>query len=126
ALSVWTVWSAGTAAAAPADYRYDLLTQQVFSGVGRSVKVRLWNVRQNAAVTGAAISAPRLDRSPDSITRVGLPAFVEPTSEYGVYGFRGDLPTAGNWVLTFQAQIPGELATVQGSVVVAVTDVAKP
>ena len=113
-----------TAAAAPTDYRFDPVSARVERGVGVTVRVQVVNVRTGQLVSGAEFRDPRIDRSPDGIPGATFPAFFVPGLEYGTYGFRTDFPTAGQWALTFQANISAEPSPIFASVVFKVVDPA--
>ena len=61
-----------------------------------------------------------VDRSPDGQRGGSLAAFFTPSLAYGVYNSRADLPVDGNWALTFQAKVPGELQLIAGTVTFSV------
>ena len=115
-----------TASAAPAGFRFQPVETSVERGVGVTVKVRIVDAAQNLPVPDVEIRDPHVDRSPDGLPNAVLPAFFAPTLEYGVYSFRADFPTDGNWALTFTARIPGQAQPVAASVIFVVADPKRP
>ena len=104
------------ASAAPTDYRFDPIASTIERGVGVAIRIEVRERTQNRPVPRVEFRDSRVDRSSDGLPAAVLPAFFEPSLEYGVYRFRADLPTDGNWTLTFTAIIPGEPQPVTGSV----------
>ena len=109
------------ASAAPTDYRFDPVALTVAPGVGVPIRIEVRERTQNRPVPNVEFRDCRVDRSADGFPTAVLPAFFEPSLEYGVYRFRADLPTDGNWTLTFTAIIPGEPQPVTSSVAFKVT-----
>jgi hypothetical protein len=107
---------AGAAHAAPTDYRFVPVSATVERGVAVTLKVEVRERLQNQLVPNVEIGPAQVDRSPDGRPNEAHPAFFAPSLDYGVYGFRADMPTDGNWALTFTAKIPGEAQLVAASV----------
>jgi hypothetical protein len=105
-----------TASAAPTDYRFETASPTVERGVGVPLRIEVRERSQNRLVPNVKFRDPRVDRTLDGLPTAILPAFFEPSLEFGVYRFRTDLPTDGNWTLNFTAVIPGESQPVGGSV----------
>lgn len=114
----------GTARAAPADYRFIPVPATVERGVAVTLNVEIREAGQNRLVPGAEITDAHVDRSPDGQPGQVHPAFFEPSLEYGVYRFRADLPTDGNWALSFVAKMSGDTQPVAATVTYAVTEPA--
>jgi hypothetical protein len=125
ALAILTLGIAfGTARAAPTTYRFIPIPATVERGVAVTLKVEIRVAGQNQLVPGAEITDAHVDRSPDGRPGEAHPAFFEPSLEYGVYRFRADLPTDGNWALSFVAKISGETLPVSATVTYTVTEPA--
>ena len=75
------------------------------TGLGMAIPVRLVTSPGGAPVVDAGLSAPRL------VSPAGAPSPVRGpeggVSGAGVYRFRGDLPLAGAWTLSFTVTRPG-------------------
>lgn len=112
----------GTARAAPATFRFIPIPATVERGVAVTLKVEIREAGQNQLIAGAEITDAHVDRSPDGQPGQVHPAFFEPSLEYGVYRFRADLPTDGNWALSFVAKMSGETQPVAATVAYAVTE----
>lgn len=106
--------------AAPTDYRFEAVTDTVVRGVGVPLRVRALYSANGQPAPSIEVRDARVDRSPDGQVGGSHPAFFTPSLDYGVYGFRADLPVDGRWALTFTARIPGEPQPVTASVVFTV------
>jgi len=112
----------GTARAAPTTFRFIPIPATVERGVAVTLKVEIREAGQNQLIPGAEITDAHVDRSPDGRQGEAHPAFFEPSLEYGVYRFRADLPTDGNWALSFIAKIFGETQPVAATVTYTATE----
>ena len=56
------------------------------------------------------------------MAKAKLPAFFTPSLDQGIYASRADVPTDGNWPLTFLAKIPGEPQPAPARVVLSVVE----
>jgi hypothetical protein len=108
---------AGAAKAASSVYRFEPVEQTVERGAGAILKVRVIDTTSNSPVPNIEIRAPSVDRSPDGFADAKRPAFFAPSQDYGVYSFRADLSTDGNWALTFTAVVPGQRQPILASVI---------
>ena len=106
----------GVALAAPTDYRFEPTSPTIERGGGVALRIEVRERAQNRLVPNVEFRDARVDRSTDGMPNAVLPAFFEPSLDYGVYRFRADLPTDGNWTLNFTALIPGEPQPVGASV----------
>jgi len=110
--------------AAPDDYTFEPVAADVANGDSQEFAVRLIDKRSGEPVTGAVIFRTRLDMSPDGMGR--MESKVEPITaseaEPGVYKFKADFTMAGRWLLTLEAKVQGEDATVPGQVVFTAKD----
>lgn len=109
--------SSGAVHAVAQDYAFEAVKQEVRSGAGSELAVRLVHKPDGKPVEGAIVFRTRLDMSPDSMEGMTSEVAPESSTEPGVYKFRGDLTMDGNWALKLQAKVQGEPETVQGTVV---------
>jgi len=104
------------ARAAPADYRFELVTRE--AKVGEAVlTVRLVDTRSGQPVTDAVIFAKRIDMAPDSMDEMTSTLAQLPSTEPGLYRFRTKLTMAGGWRLSLGAKVQGEAGTVSDKLV---------
>jgi len=105
------------ARAAPADYRFELVTRE--AKVGEAVlTVRLVDTRSGEPVTDAVIFAKRIDMAPDSMDEMTSTLAQLPSTEPGLYRFKTRLTMAGGWRLSLGAKVQGETGTVSDKLVV--------
>jgi len=105
------------ARAAPADYRFELVTRE--AKVGEAVlTVRLVDTRSGKPVTDAVIFAKRIDMAPDSMDEMTSTLAQLPSTEPGLYRFKTQLTMAGGWRLSLGAKVQGETGTVSDKLVV--------
>lgn len=104
------------ATAGPQDYAFEAVAPQVRKGEGAVVAVRLVHKPTGEPVPDAVIFQTRLDMAPDGMPTMTTPVTVLPPTEPGVYRFQADFVMAGGWLLTLQAKVQGEAATVRGEV----------
>ncbi|MHB0699710.1 FixH family protein, partial [Roseomonas mucosa] len=109
------------AVAAPQDYEFRLVANEVKQGNDAVITVRLIHTPSGRAVPDAAIYATRLDMSPDNMPTMTTPLTPVPGGEPGVYRFRTNLVMAGGWALTLTAKVQGEEGTVQQRLVLRAT-----
>ena len=114
---VLTCAAAASAAAAPSDYAFEPVKAEVKGGAGAELAVRLVHKPTAKPVSGAVLFRTRLDMSPDNMGDMVAPLEAMPAGEPGVYRFKAALDMAGRWALKIMAKVPGETATVEGSVV---------
>jgi hypothetical protein len=99
------------------DYEFRLVQNEVKTGDGAVVAVRLVNKRSGKAVPDAVISAKRIDMAPDGMAAMAAPLEQLPSTEPGVYRFKTDLSMAGRWQLSLAAKVQGETGTVENKLV---------
>jgi len=121
----WALWLAlpvagSSAAAAPADYRFELVGPAVKTGSNVALDVRITHTPTGKPVDNAVIFRTRLDMSPDNMADMTANVRFVPPAKQGVYRFAADLTDAGNWALALSAKVPGEEKTVTGRVIVRV------
>lgn len=99
------------------DYAFEALSNDVRSGPGSELAVRIVHKPDGKPVEGAIVFRTRLDMSPDNMEAMTSDVAAVSSTEPGVYKFRADLTMDGNWALKLQAKVQGETETVQGTVV---------
>lgn len=108
------------AEAASEDYAFALASSEPNPGPGVDIAVSLTDLRSNTPVSGAVIFATRLDMAPDGMEAMTAPVEVMPEGKPGIYHFKADLVTGGNWRLRIAAKVQGEAETVQGEMTLGV------
>ena len=102
--------------AAPADYRFELVSAQP-SGPGKTaVTVRLLHVPDKKPVEGAVLFDTKADMTPG-----GMASFIGkvsplPSDQPGLYRFQIETGMAGKWQLVLGAKVQGETDTIRGTV----------
>ena len=108
-------------AAAP-DYRFEATQSQVEAGRQASIAVRLIHTPSGKAVSGADLSAPQpqfvMVMSPLGPMSSWASAVKEQAP--GSYVVQADLSMGGDWLLTLQANVPGEKEPIRGTVPIKV------
>ena len=96
------------------DYRFEPVGKPAKSGDVTLIRVRLVQKADGKPVTGAILVQPRLEMGvgAGAMTAPVRPAAAEP----GLYAFEVQPSMDGDWVLTFDAKVPGEAATVRGRI----------
>lgn len=112
AIAVWQ-----PAAAAPEDYEFQLVENEIKQGDGATVAVRLLDVRTGNPVVDAVVFATRMDMQPDGMEAMTTPVEAIPSDEPGVYRFRTNLIMAGGWRFSIAAKVQGETGTVESRLV---------
>jgi hypothetical protein len=105
------------AAAAPNDYRFELVQAQP-AGAGKTyVTVRLVHVPDNKPVARAVLFETKSDMGPGGMAEMPGKVTALPASEPGLYRFQVETGMAGKWALNVAAKVQGEAGTVRGSVI---------
>jgi len=104
------------------DYEFHAATPTVKVADDQPIAVHLFDKRTGKPVENAVIFRARLDMEPDGMGDMAERVTSEPSTEKGVYRFKGDFTMPGRWALKLQAKVPGESETVSGAVVVTAGD----
>lgn len=113
-LALASVVAASQAAtAAPEDYEFQLVENEIKEGKGAVVAVKLVDKRTGASVENAVVFATRMDMAPDGMEAMTTPVETLPTDEPGIYRFKTDLTMAGDWRFSLAAKVQGETETVE-------------
>jgi hypothetical protein len=113
ALSTFT---AATALAAAADYRFELAQAQP-AGPGKTdLTVRLIHVPDKKPVAGAVLFETKADMTPEGMVDMSGTVTPVPADQPGLYRFQVETGMAGKWQLSLGAKVQGETATVRGTV----------
>lgn len=104
------------------DYEFRPVSAEIKNDAGAELGVRLVDKRTGKVVPGAVIFRTQLDMSPDGMGEMLAKHEALPPGEPGVYRYKADITMAGDWALKLQAKVPGELDTVEGSVVFTAKD----
>ena len=122
ALGLAIITFAPAALAGAKDYEFLPIAVDVKNGTGSEIAIRLVHKLSGKPVVGAVLFRTRLDMSPDSMGEMTAKHAAMPSSEPGVYRFKADFTMAGGWAFKIMAKVPGEAATVQGSVIFQAKD----
>ena len=107
----------GNAAAAPADYRFDLVQAQPAGPGKTTVTVSLVHVPDNKPVAGAVLFESKTDMAPDGMADMTGKVTPLPSDKPGIYRFAIETGMAGKWALNLGAKVQGEAGTVRGTLV---------
>ena len=122
ALIAATIGGASTAALAEiADYKFELVDQNVQAGPDKIITVRLINTKTGKPVPDAVIFATRLDMAPDAMQEMATRIAPVPGAEPGTYKFKATFGMAGRWQLSLGAKVQGETGTVESKLVLKAT-----
>ena len=105
------------AAAAPNDYRFELVQVQSAGSGKTNVTVRLVHVPDNKPVAGAVLFESKTDMGPDGMAEMAGKVSSQPSDQPGIYRFQIETGMAGRWRLALGAKVQGEAGTVRGDVV---------
>lgn len=105
------------AKAAPKDYEFQLVENEIKQGDGATVAIRLIDKRTGNPVIGAVVFATRMDMEPDGMEAMTSPVEAMPSVQPGVYRFRTNLVMAGGWRFSIAAKVQGEAGTVESRLV---------
>ncbi len=103
--------------AAPEDYEFRLVNEEIAEGDGAIVAVTLVDRRSGSVVQDAVVFSTRMDMEPDGMEAMTSPVEAVPSTEAGVYRFKTDLAMAGRWRLSLAAKVQGETGTVQSRLI---------
>ncbi|MEQ1945423.1 FixH family protein [Mesorhizobium sp. VNQ89] len=105
------------AKAAPEDYEFQLVENEIKQGDGATVSIRLIDKRTGNPVADAVVFATRMDMAPDGMETMTTPVEAIPSDESGVYRFKTNLIMAGGWRFSIAAKLQGETGTVESRLV---------
>jgi hypothetical protein len=103
-------------AAAPNDYRFDLVQAQPAGAGKTNVTVRLVHVPDNKPVAGAVLFESKSDMGPAGMAEMAGKVSTLPADKSGLYRFQIETGMAGKWALNLAAKVQGEAETVRGTV----------
>jgi hypothetical protein len=113
-LALASVIAASQAAkAAPEDYEFQLVENEIKEGKGAVVAVKLVDKRTGGQVENAVIFTTRMDMAPDGMEAMTSPVEALPSEQPGIYRFKTDLIMAGGWRFSIAAKVQGEAETVK-------------
>jgi hypothetical protein len=102
------------------DYEFQLVQSEAKKG-DATIAVRLLNKKTGKTVPDAVIIAKRIDMAPDGMAEMATKIEQVPSTEPGVYRFKANLSMEGRWQLSLGAKVQGEVATLQGKLVLKAT-----
>ncbi len=102
--------------AAPADYRFDLVSAQPAGPGKTTVTVRLVHVPDKKPVEGAVVFDTKADMTPAGMADFSGKVSPLPSDQPGLYRFQIETGMAGKWRLVLGAKVQGESGTVHGTV----------
>ena len=105
------------AAAAPNDYRFELVEAQPAGPGKTAVTVRLVHVLDNKPVAGAVLFETKTDMGPGGMAEMIGKVSRLPADQPGIYRFQIETGMAGKWALNLGAKVQGEAGTVRGNLV---------
>jgi hypothetical protein len=105
------------AAAAPNDYRFELVQAQPAGPGKTNVTVRLVHVPDNKPVAGAVLFESKTDMGPGGMAEMTGKVSAQSSEQPGIYRFQVETGMAGKWALNFAAKVQGEAGTVRGNIV---------
>lgn len=105
------------AKAAPEDYEFQLVQNEIKQGDGAVVAIRLVDKKTGKPVENAVIFATRMDMAPDGMEMMTTTVEPMPSQEPGVYRFKTNLTMAGGWQFSVAAKVQGEAETVESKLV---------
>lgn len=109
------------AKAAPEDYEFQLVQNEIKQGDGAVVAIRLVDKKTGKPVENAVIFATRMDMAPDGMEMMTTTVEPMPSQEPGVYRFKTNLTMAGGWQFSIAAKVQGEPETVESKLVLKAT-----
>jgi hypothetical protein len=112
-----TLLSVSFANAAPSDYEFQLVKNEIQKADTAVIAVKLIDKRSGNPVDHAVIFATRVDMQPDGMEMMTTPATAMPTTEPGIYSFRTNLPMEGGWRFSVVAKVQGEDGTIENKLV---------
>ena len=102
--------------AAPADYRFELVSAQAAGPGKTAVTVRLIHVPDKKSVEGAVLFDTKADMTPGGMASFTGKVSPLPSDQPGLYRFQIETGMAGKWQLVLGAKVQGETDTVRGTV----------
>ena len=104
---------AGTRAADPKDYRFELVDKTVKTGTGAVIRIRIVNISTKKSVADADLRVNALDMTPDGMADMSAKTVPMQSNNAEVHEFKADLTMPGRWALSLEAKIPGESASLR-------------
>jgi hypothetical protein len=102
------------AQAGAGDYEFQLLSNELKTGVQVEITVRLVHKPDGKPVPDAVIFTTRLDMGPDGMEMMTTPVEKVEGGEPGLYRFKAKLTMEGGWAFSLAAKVQGEADTIQG------------
>ncbi len=102
--------------AAPADYRFELVSTQPAGPGKTTVTVRLLHVPDKKPVEGAVLFETKTDMTPAGMADMTGKVSPLPADQPGLYRFAIETGMAGKWQLVLGAKAQGEVGTIRGTV----------
>jgi hypothetical protein len=106
------------AKAAPEDYEFQLVENEVKPGSEAIVSVRLVDKRTGAPVENAVIFTTRMDMAPGGMEAMTTPVETVPSEQPGIYRFKTNLVMSGDWRFSIAAKVQGETGTIESKLIV--------
>ncbi|RFC63818.1 FixH family protein [Mesorhizobium denitrificans] len=104
--------------AAPEDYEFQLVENEVKPGSEAIVAVRLVDKRTGAPVENAVIFTTRMDMAPGGMEAMTTPVETVPSEQPGIYRFKTNLVMSGDWRFSIAAKVQGETGTIESKLIV--------
>ncbi len=106
-----------SAQAGSSDYEFQLVSKELKTNMPAEIVVRLVHKPDGKPVPEAVIFTTRLDMAPDGMEAMTTPVEKVAGGEPGIYRFKAKLTMEGGWAFSLAAKVPGELDTVQGTLI---------
>ncbi|MBA8910248.1 FixH family protein [Aminobacter ciceronei] len=102
-----------SAQAAPEDFEFQLVQNEIEQGNDAVVAVKLIDKRTGAPVEQAVVFTTRMDMAPEGMEAMTTSVDALPSNEPGIYRFKTNLTMAGGWRFSIAAKVQGESDTVE-------------
>jgi hypothetical protein len=107
--------------AGAADYQFQLAGKPTRAGDTTTIQVRLLHLPDKKPVEGAILIQPKLSMG-EGHASMTAPVSVAPPPGPGLYALGAQPDMGGEWALNLAAKVPGETATIRGTIVLQLAE----